>query len=79
MKISIQGFENGSMTYVDVVCYLVEIWPEDKPEAKIIGALLLIQRTSHKPFVCEFISEKCLREHFPIEDDDEVFFEFRKC
>ncbi len=75
----IQGFENGSRTYGDVVCYLVEIWPKDKHDAKVPGALLLIQRTSHKPFVCEFISEKCLRDHFPINDDDDVFFEFRKC
>jgi riboflavin kinase len=76
-QIIIQGFENGSRTYGDVVCYLVKIWPKDKPDYKIQGALLLIQRTSHKPFVCEFIAKKCLREHFPIEDDDEVFFEFK--
>jgi len=75
----IQGFENGSRTYGDVICYLVEIWSEDNPNDKIPGALLLIQRTSHKPFVCEFISEKCLRESFQIKDDDEVYFEFRKC
>ena len=75
----IQGFENGSRTYGDVVCYLVDIWPEGNPNEKVPGALLLIQRTSHKPFVCEFISEKCLRESFQIKDDDEVFFEFRKC
>ena len=75
----IQGFENGSRTYGDVICYFVTIWTEEKPDTKVPGALLLIQRTSHKPFVCEFIAKKCLREHFPIEDDDEVFFEFRKC
>ncbi|QEE16072.1 DUF120 domain-containing protein [Promethearchaeum syntrophicum] len=78
-KTIIQGFENGSRTYGDVVCYFVSIWSEHKPDDKIPGALLLIQRTSHKPYVCEFIAEKCLREYFPIKDDDEVLFEFRKC
>ena len=76
---TIQGFENGTRTYGDVVCYFVRIWSENNPDDKIPGALLLIQRTSHKPYVCEFIAEKCLREHFPIDDDDEVYFEFRKC
>ena len=73
----IQGFENSSRTYGDVVCYSVSIWSESKPDVKVPGALLLIQRTSHKPFVTEFIAEECLREFFPIKDDDEVFFEFR--
>jgi len=75
----IQGFENGSRTYGDVVCYFVSIWPENKPDNKVPGALLLIQRTSHKPYVCEFIANECLRDKFAIDDDDEVFFEFNKC
>lgn len=78
-KTIIQGFENGSRSYGDVVCYFVRIWSENKPDDKVPGALLLIQRTSHKPYVLEFIAEEFLRKHLQINDDDEVLFEFRKC
>ena len=78
-QIVVQGFKNESRTYGDVVCYYVKIWPGKNPDIKVPGLLLLIQRTSHKPYVLEFVAQNCLREQFDIKDDDEVFFEFRKC
>jgi riboflavin kinase, archaea type len=74
----IEGFKDEGRTYGNVNCYIVDLWPKNRKNDKVVAALLKIQRTSHKPFVLEFICEKFLREYFDLVDDDEIFFQFKK-
>ncbi|MHA1776071.1 MAG: DUF120 domain-containing protein [Promethearchaeota archaeon] len=73
----IDGFTDESRTYGAVQCYPVQLWPENQTQNRVEGALLRIQRTSHTPFVLEFISEQYLREYFEISDGDVIYFEFK--
>ncbi len=77
-KVTIDGFIDESRSYGTVDCYLVEIWCDKAPETRVSGALLRIQRTSHKPNILEFISEQYLREYFQLHDGDELVFQFQK-
>ncbi|MHA1613062.1 MAG: DUF120 domain-containing protein [Promethearchaeota archaeon] len=76
--VDIEGFQDSSRTFGHVKCYLVQIWAENKPQTRVNGALLQIQRTSHNPYVLEFISEQYLRDFLEIQNNDKIFFEFKR-
>ncbi len=76
--VQIEGFTDKSRTYGPVKCYLVHLWSEKEPQKRVEGAFLRIQRTSHKPFTLEFISEQYLREFFHVKDGDTIYFEFKR-
>lgn len=75
-SITIKGFIDESRTYGNVECVKVLLWPKKNVHIQVKGALLKIQRTSHKSHVLEFISEQYLRDFFKISDGDEIYFKF---
>ncbi len=74
--ITINGFLDESRTYGDVKCVKVQMWPKNNVHNQVQGALLKIQRTSHKSHIIEFISEQYLRDYFKIDDGSEICFKF---
>jgi riboflavin kinase len=76
--ITIQGFSDGIRTYGNVTCYRAVVWPIKNPEKHIRCALLLIQRTSHRPTIIEVIAEKYLRDYFTINDNEKLGFRLVK-
>jgi riboflavin kinase len=77
-KVEIRGFTDDSRTYGDVECYKVLLWPEDDIHKQIHGAFLRIERTSHEPFILEFICEQYLREFWNLVDGSKICFQFIK-
>ncbi|UYP48066.1 hypothetical protein NEF87_004351 [Candidatus Lokiarchaeum ossiferum] len=74
--IIIDGFVGESRTYGEVKCVKVQMWPRNNVHNQVSGALLKIQRTSHKSHILEFISEQYLRDFFKIEDGSKICFKF---
>lgn len=75
-SIQIEGFKEQSRTYGEVTCYKVQLWPKDQIHRQVPGALLQIERTSHDPYIIEFISEQFLRDFFNLKDGDSICFQF---
>ena len=77
-SVQIHGFTDESRTFGEVLCYQVQIWPQNRIHHRVPGALLIIKRTSHKPHIIEFISEQYLRDFLSLQDGDEICFQFQK-
>ena len=76
--VEIEGFQDESRTFGKVRCYKVILWPENNILHQITGSLLRIERTSHKPYILEFICEQYLRDFFQVKDKDHICFKFIK-
>jgi len=74
-EIIIDGFRDQDRAYGEVRCIKTEIWARNQKHRRVMGALLRIQRTSHDPYLLEFIAEKYLREYFNLVDGDEIQFQ----
>lgn len=74
-EIIIDGFRDQDRAYGEVHCIKTELWVRNQKHRRVMGALLRIQRTSHDPYLLEFIAEKYLREYFSLVDGDEIQFQ----
>jgi riboflavin kinase len=74
-EIVIEGFRDQDRAYGEVRCIKTEIWANNQKHRRVMGALLRIQRTSHDPYLLEFIAEKYMRDYFKLVDGDEIQFQ----
>lgn len=72
--IVVEGFQDNDRNYGNVQCVPVELWTGNNRDKMVPGALLRIQRTSHLPYLIEFIAEQYIREYFQVEDDNKIRF-----
>lgn len=74
-SIIIKGFRDNTRSYGNVLCYKVELSDPSSTDGKTLDAALLrIERTSHKPFVLEFISSVCVRDYFTVGNGNRLCF-----
>jgi riboflavin kinase, archaea type len=64
--IHIEGFSDGKRTYGGAECFRAIL------NGKVQAAVLVIERTTHDDSVLEIISPVNVRDHFKLEDGDEV-------